>query len=85
MKLESAICADKCMSDLDVMDTFINKEVPSQRRRKLWEEPYQGLPDSPDMDDVVDQENNEKSVDTYYPFVGDEVCLPDTLGRKIMA
>ena len=29
------------------------------------------------MDDVVDQEHTEKSVDTYDQFVGDEVCQPD--------
>ena len=37
------------------------------------------------MDDVVDQENDENYVDTYDQFVGAEVCLPDKLGRKIMA
>ena len=37
------------------------------------------------MDDVVDQENYEKSVDTYDQFVGAEVCLPDEQGRKMMA
>ena len=65
------------MSYLDGTDAFINKEVMSQEEEDVWEEPYQGLPDSPDMGDVVDQENAEKSVDTYYQFVGAEVCLPD--------
>ena len=37
------------------------------------------------MDDVVDQENNEKSVDAYDQFVGAEVFLPDERGRKMMA
>ena len=34
------------------------------------------------MEDAVDQENAEKSVDTYDKFVGTEVCLPDEKGRK---
>ena len=37
------------------------------------------------MDDVVDQENAENAVDAYYQFVGDELCLPDERGRKMMA
>ena len=58
------------MSDIYVMDEFTNKEVPSHEVEDVWEEPYQELPESSDMDDVVDQENAEKSIDTYYQFVG---------------
>ena len=29
------------------------------------------------MDYVVDEGNAENAVDTYYQFVGAEVCLPD--------
>ena len=43
------------MSDLDGRDAFINEEIPSQEEEGVWEEPYQGLPYSPDMDDAVDQ------------------------------
>ena len=53
------------MSDIYGIDEFINKEVPSQQEEDVWEKPYQRFPDSPDMDDVVDQENSEKAVDTY--------------------
>ena len=60
MTLESAIVADKFMLDIDGMDEFINKEVLSQEEDDVQEEPYQGLPDSPDMDDVFDQENAER-------------------------
>ena len=37
------------------------------------------------MDDVVDQENYENDVDTYYQFVGTEVYLTDERGRKMVA
>ena len=37
------------------------------------------------MDNVVDQENYEKAVDTYDKLVCTEVCLSDERGRKIMA
>ena len=60
IKLESDIGADYFLSYLFSMDEFINKEVPSQQEEDVLEEPNQGLPDSPDMDDVVDQENSAK-------------------------
>ena len=63
------------------MDAFINMEVLSQEEEYFWEETYQGLPDSPDTDDVVDQENDEKAVYTYDWFFGAELCLPDEQGR----
>ena len=59
------------------MDAFINKEVLSQEGEYFWEEPYQILIDSPDRDDVVDQENSEKDVYTYDQLFGAEICLPD--------
>ena len=37
------------------------------------------------MDDVVDQENSEKAVDNYDPFVGAEVCLLDERWRKMIS
>ena len=76
MKMEYAIGADEFISYLDSMDSFTNKEVPLQEEGS-WEEPYQGLPEHPDIDEVVDQENAEKAVDTYDKFVGAEVCIPD--------
>ena len=85
MTLEPAIGADKFTSDIDGIDAFINKEFPLQEKEYVWEEPYRGLPYSPDMDDLVDQENNEKSVDAYDQFVGAKVFLPDERGRKMMA
>ena len=42
---------------INVMDTFINKEAPSQEEEDVWEEPYQGLPYSPGMENLLDQEN----------------------------
>ena len=85
MTLESSIGAVEFISDFNVIDVFINKEVKSQEEEDVWEEPHQGLPESPDMDDVVNQENAEKAVDTYDQFVSTEVCLPDKLRSKMMA
>ena len=64
------------------MIAFVTEEVPSQEEEYIWEEPYQILPDSPNMDDIMDQENPEKAVDTYDQFFGAEVSLPDWQGIK---
>ena len=66
------------------MDSFIKEEVPSQEEEDVWDEPYRVLPESPYMDDVVDEENSENSVDSYDQFLGAEVCLLDEEWTKIM-
>ena len=47
----------------------MKKKVFGRNHTKDYQKP-------PDMDDVVDQENAEKSVDTYDQFFGTEICLP---------
>ena len=81
MTLDYAIGIDEFISDIDGMYAFINEEVPSQEGGDIWEELYQGFPDSPEMEDVVNQENSKKATDTYDQFVGADVCLPDERGR----
>ena len=82
MVLESAIGIDEFMSDLNVMDAFINNEVPSKEGGNVWEDPYQELPDSPEMNIFVDQENTKKAVNTCDQFFGSEVCLLDERVEK---
>ena len=67
---------------LNGIDALIKEEVPSQEGGDVWEEPHQGLPDSPYMDDAVNQENTEKAVETYDQFVGPEVCVTDEQAIK---
>ena len=62
MKLYFSIDAYEFMSDINGMDSFINEEVPSQEQEYVWDEPYRRWSDSPDMEDVVDQEKHEKAV-----------------------
>ena len=69
MTLDSTIGADELMSDIYGMDAFINKEFLSQQQEGVWEEPYQGLPDSPDMDDVMDQENAKILLEPMISFL----------------
>ena len=69
MTLESTIGADEFMLDLDIMNAFINEEVMPQEEEDFWEEPYQVLPDPPNMDNVADQENAENAVDNYEVYI----------------
>ena len=55
MAMKSAIGTYEVMLDINGIYAFIDKEVLSQEEEDVWEEPYQLLPDSPDMGDVVDQ------------------------------
>ena len=84
MTLESAIGTYEFMSGIDGIYAFINEEFPSQEEEDVLDKSYQGLPDSPDMDNVVYQENSGKAVDTYDQFIGDEVCLSDQRVRRMM-
>ena len=43
------------MLELDGMDTFINEKVLSQQEKYVCKEPCQGLSESPDMYNVMDQ------------------------------
>ena len=57
MALEYVISTDGFISDLNGMDSFINKEFMSQEGGSVWQEPYLELSDSPNMDEVVDKQN----------------------------
>ena len=50
IKLESAIGKYEFMLDIDGMGALINEEVTSQEEEDIWEQSYQGLPYSPDME-----------------------------------
>ena len=70
------------MLDINGMGIFFNEDVPSQEEDDVWDEPYQVLPDSPDMEYDVNQYNYEKYFDTYDQFVGAEVYIPGEQVRK---
>ena len=57
------------MLDINGMGIFFNEDVPSQEEDDVWDEPYQVLLYYPDIDNIVDQENSEKAVETYDHFV----------------
>ena len=70
---------------MENFDAFVNEDILVPEGLGNWEEPYLGLPDTPDIDDHVDQSNAENQVNTYDSYVGAEVCIPDEKGQKLMA
>ena len=90
VSMYKAIGDDDFVTDLDGMTNFINddEEVDDKLvddKLDLFEEQYLGLPNTPEIDEVVDNTDRRKQADTYDQFIGAEVALPDTTGRTAMA
>ena len=90
VSMNKAIGSDEFVSDLDGMTNFINDdvevdEVEDDDILDWLEEKYQGLPKTPEIDDVVDNSDRRKQADTYDQFLGAEVAITDETGRSAMA
>ena len=90
VSMNKAIGSDDFVTDLDGMTNFINDDVDVDKVEDDdildWlEEKYQGLPKTPEIDDVVDNSDRRKQADTYDQFLGAEVAIPDETGRSAMA
>ena len=48
------------------------------------EEVYQGPPDYPDIDGIIDNSDKERAANSYYQYVGAEFVLPDQKGKKLL-
>ena len=51
---------------------------------ELNEEGYQGPPDSPEIDEIMDNSDEEKAANSYGQYIGAEVFLPGRKGEKLM-
>ena len=90
VSMYKAIRDDDFVTDLDGITSFINdnEEVDEKLdddKLDLFEEKNLGLPDPPEIDEVVDNTDRRKQADTYDQFIGAEVALPDTTGKAAMA
>ena len=85
VKMSAAIDNHKPTSNLDNLEDFVNDDIPSIDEDDIWEEQYNGLPETPELDDKVDQNDPVHATDTYDKLVGAEVCIPDSKGMKMMA
>ena len=65
-------------------DVDVNK-IEDDNMLDWLEEKYQGLPKTPEINDVVDNSDCRKQADTYDQFLGTEVAIPDSTDRSTMA
>ena len=70
---------------MDNLEDFVNENIPSIDEDDIWYEQYNGLPDTPELDDKVNQDDPVKVTDTYAKLVGVEVYIPDSKGMNMMA
>ena len=88
--MDKAIGDDKFITTMDSTTNFINDDVDVERIEDDdmldWlEEEYQGLPKTPEIDDVVDNSDRRKQSDKYDQFLGTDVAIPDSTGRNATA
>ena len=48
------------------------------------EEGYQGPPDYPEIDEIIDNSDKERADNAYDQYIGAEVVIPDSKCEKIM-
>ena len=48
------------------------------------EQEYQGITDSPNIDDIIDNRYGERVMNAYDQYIGFEVMIPYRKGKKIM-
>ena len=82
VSLVDALGEEDSTSDMDGLFGFTNDDELGIIDAD--EEEYQGLPDSPDIDEVVDNTDLRAQADTYDQFIGAKVSLPDEHGRTAM-
>ena len=71
-------------TSLDGYDSFINDDEEGIAKGDPNRERYQGPPDSPEIDEILDNSDEEMAANSYGQYIGDEVVLPDFKGEKLM-
>ena len=84
--LADTIGNEEFFNDMDGMHSFINDDVDCETDQDIldWTEEYHGLPQSPELDDIIDNTDVRKQADTYDQFIGAQVQLSDQTGRLAM-
>ena len=86
--LETTIGTDEFVTDMDGWDAFVNDDIPGETDEDLLDYIQQnhGIPEMPEIDDIVNHDDARKQADTYDQFIGAEVCLPNMMdGTNAMA
>ena len=82
--LEDSLGSDDFCTSLDGYDSFINDDEEGIAKGDPNEEGYQGTPDSPEIDEILDNSDEERAANSYDQYIGDEVVLHDRKGEKLM-
>ena len=69
---------------MDVYDSLINDDEESISKGETNKEGYQGPPNSPEIDEIIDNSDEERVANSYDVYIWDEVVLPDRKGEKLM-
>ena len=69
---------------MDGYDSFMNDDEEGINKRDPNEEVYQGPPDSPGIDEIIYDINEERVANYYDQYIGAKVVLPDRKGDKLM-
>ena len=69
---------------MDGYDSFINDNEEVTAKGDSNYEEYQGLIDSPEIDEIIDNSDEERSDNSYDEYSAAGVVLPDRKGEKLM-
>ena len=82
--MEDALVIGDFGTSLDVYDSFVNNYEEGIPKGDPNEEGYQEYPDSPEIDEIIDNSDEERVANSYDQYIEAEVVLPDQKAKKIM-
>ena len=65
-------------------DSFSNYYGEGVAKGDPKQEVYQGLPDYPEIDEIINNSDEERTANFYDQYIGDEVVIPDRKGEKLV-
>ena len=69
---------------MDGYDSFINDDKEGIAKGDPNKEGYKGPPDSPEIDEIIDNSDEEREANPYDQYIGSGVVLSYWKGEKIM-
>ena len=63
-------------------DSFIDDDEEDTSKSKPNDEENQGLPDTPEIDEIIYNIDKEREANSYELYIEAEVVLPDWKGKK---
>ena len=82
--LEDVLGSENFGTSFDGYESFINDDEKGVSKGYPNQEGYHGPPDSPDIDEIIDNSYEERAANSYDQYIGAEVVLPYRKGEKLM-